>query len=157
MRIKKVSQTTTTSAQIVNSYSDSQTNGYSCDYVNGQLSNIIDAEVLSTTEVKTNKVWIDGKPIYRKVVPIVINSRTDIREDYNISNADTMWVDEANTFILNASQSITANYYYSSSDYARVWINVNEGKIRFTTSTTFSDRTLYVTILYTKTTDVVSS
>ena len=25
-------------------------------------------EVYSTEEVKTNKVWIDGKPIYRKVI-----------------------------------------------------------------------------------------
>ena len=25
-------------------------------------------DVYSTDEVKTNKVWIDGKPIYRKVV-----------------------------------------------------------------------------------------
>ena len=30
------------------------------------VNSIMDAEVYSTTEVKTNKVWIDGKPIYRK-------------------------------------------------------------------------------------------
>lgn len=29
---------------------------------------VSNAEVYSTTEVKTNKTWIDGKPIYRKVV-----------------------------------------------------------------------------------------
>lgn len=29
---------------------------------------IDESEVYSTSEVKTNKVWIDGKPIYRKVI-----------------------------------------------------------------------------------------
>ena len=29
-----------------------------------------DTDEYSTSEVKTNKVWIDGKPIYRKVIPI---------------------------------------------------------------------------------------
>ena len=32
------------------------------------IANIINAEVYSTSEIKTNKVWIDGKPIYRKVI-----------------------------------------------------------------------------------------
>jgi hypothetical protein len=32
------------------------------------IANIINAEVYSTTEVKTNNVWINGKPIYRKVI-----------------------------------------------------------------------------------------
>lgn len=31
-------------------------------------------EVYSTDEVKTNKIWIDGKPIYRKVVSGTINA-----------------------------------------------------------------------------------
>ena len=34
MRIKKVSQTTTTQAQISDGYSESKIDGYSCDYVN---------------------------------------------------------------------------------------------------------------------------
>lgn len=62
MRIKKISQTTTTQAQISDGYSESKIDGYSCNYINN-----ITKEVYSTTEVKTNKVWIDGKPIYRKI------------------------------------------------------------------------------------------
>ena len=58
MRIKKTSQTTTMSAQVVNTYDESQENAYSCDYINNSDS-------YSTSEVKTNKRWIDGKPIYR--------------------------------------------------------------------------------------------
>lgn len=63
MRIKKTSQTTPVQAEVVNDYSTSQENAYSCDYVNKAL-----VENYSTDEVKTNKVWIDGKSIYRKVI-----------------------------------------------------------------------------------------
>ena len=38
-----------------------------------------DFDIYSTTETKTNKVWIDGKPIYRKV----INLSSDLHLDIN--------------------------------------------------------------------------
>lgn len=33
-----------------------------------EIQIIKDAEIYSTSEVKTNKVWVDGEPIYRKVL-----------------------------------------------------------------------------------------
>ena len=59
MRIKKVSQTTSTQAQVVDGYSASTTDSYSCNYVNGM-------NTYSTDEIRIG-TWIDGKPIYRKV------------------------------------------------------------------------------------------
>lgn len=41
MRIKKVSQTTSTQAQVVNGYSTSTTDSYSCNYVNGLAGKVI--------------------------------------------------------------------------------------------------------------------
>lgn len=32
------------------------------------INELKNAEVYSTNEIKTNKVWVDGKPIYRKVI-----------------------------------------------------------------------------------------
>lgn len=52
-------------------------------------------DVYSTEEVKTNKIWIDGKPIYRTVLSGMI---FDGKKDHNIKNIDnitfiygTMW------------------------------------------------------------------
>ena len=59
MRIKKVSQTTSTQAQVVDGYSTSTTDSYSCNYVNN-------INTYSTNEIRIG-TWIDGKPIYRKV------------------------------------------------------------------------------------------
>ena len=41
MRIKKVSQTTATQAQVVDGYSTSTTDSYSCNYVNGSVGKIL--------------------------------------------------------------------------------------------------------------------
>lgn len=35
----------------------------------------------STSEIKTNKVWIDGKPIYRKCGTVTINTNSEILLD----------------------------------------------------------------------------
>lgn len=73
------------------------------DYMsdNDAGSNYIDT--YSTSEVKTNKVWIDGKPIYRKVVSLpttkTVNgtSYTDLGITFP-NDADTMFLPKAVSF-----------------------------------------------------------
>ena len=50
---------------IKNTHSTSETDVYSANQTNVEIENAI-KDVYSTSEVKTNEVWIDGKPIYRK-------------------------------------------------------------------------------------------
>lgn len=66
MRIKKVSGTAVLNGNVVDNLTDdSTTNAPSQRAVNEAL-----LDTYSTEEVKTNKVWIDGKPVYRKVIQI---------------------------------------------------------------------------------------
>ena len=61
-------------------------------------------DVYSTDEVKTNKVWIDGKPIYRKVNPYEVSSTSDSYFDLgllNIQNVETIINAQVTRFILN--------------------------------------------------------
>lgn len=60
MRIKKTFQTTVPTGKVIDSYATSTTDTYSCDYING-------LETYSTDETRVG-TWIDGKPIYRKVI-----------------------------------------------------------------------------------------
>lgn len=60
--IIKANQSAGVVAEVENASSNSQTNVYSCDYIN-------DCNSYSTTETFTGKHWTDGKPVYRKVVP----------------------------------------------------------------------------------------
>lgn len=54
-------------------------------------------DVYSTTETKTNKIWIDGKPIYRKVVSLSATKRVNDTSYINLgitfpNDADTMFL-----------------------------------------------------------------
>jgi len=44
-------------------------------------------DIYSTNEIKTNKVWIDGKPIYRKVQQLTITTNQQYH-NHNIVNLD---------------------------------------------------------------------
>ncbi len=45
-------------------------------------------EIYSTEEVRTNKVWIDGKPIYRKVFEFTNLNANNTNFPHNIQNLD---------------------------------------------------------------------
>lgn len=75
-------------------------------------------EVYSTSEQKTNKVWIDGKPIYRKVINFTgtvsqINGADTILG--SISNCDTVTNLSGLYISGSATQQIPfINYVYNS-------------------------------------------
>ena len=125
--------------------------------VNGDLligeSNLVNQ--YSTSEIKTHKKWIDGKPIYRKVVLINSISGTNVNEIAVPTNIDTMlpnvcgivYDNSGNGYFINynnvynTGQDIGAFYYkthncISIKQYAE--FNINNG---------------YIIIEYTKTTD----
>lgn len=56
------------------------------------INELKNAEVYSTTETLTNKVWIDGKPIYRKVITGTTSSTSGTT--WNYVNLDTPNINE---------------------------------------------------------------
>ena len=89
MRIEKVSQTTPTSAQVINQYSNSQTDAYSADYVNDMIEDA--KENYSTNETRIG-TWIDGKPLYRKVITYSKTGGGDFSFNHNIANIGNYWL-----------------------------------------------------------------
>lgn len=52
-------------------------------------------DIYSTSEIKTNKVWIDGKPIYRRIIVksdanYVTNSWTTVSSESWLANVDNL-------------------------------------------------------------------
>lgn len=108
-------------------------------------------DVYSTNEVKTNKVWIDGKPIYRKVFSnISITTGTGKYFATGLTNVNIIKLEG----ILNyssASQYITIPSYYSSTIYITANYHYGQNRI-FYDSGTFSGTAIFI-LEYTKTTD----
>lgn len=107
-------------------------------------------DIYSTTEQRVG-TWIDGKPVYSKTFEVSLSNDSNITQAHNISNVSKIWIDENKTFIWGGSEGLTGNWYYSSSDWARTWVNPTS--IRFRSPSSIGGRTLYITLNYTKTTD----
>lgn len=112
------------------------------------INELVDGETYSTTEVKTNRTWIDGKPIYRLVVDYTIARSTNAWNAVNtLNNIDKIFIKEVTAFVgneyyLNVWQ--TYSFYYNKSDskiYERHTSNYYEGNHMF------------IVFEYTKTTD----
>jgi hypothetical protein len=81
-KIIKAKNTTPTMASIVNAKNNSTTDGYSCDYVNK-------LHTYSTTEQRVG-TWINGKPVYRKVIESELTGTGQKNIAHNISNIDNV-------------------------------------------------------------------
>ena len=97
--IIKVSKSSIVTAEVKGTQTTSQTDTYSCDYINTE-TNYIYTELngkqplvdYSTSEVDTGKKWIDGKKIYSIVVPFTTGTSIGswLSKNVAISNIDTI-------------------------------------------------------------------
>lgn len=132
--IIKATQTTPVQAEVVNDYSTSQENAYSCDYVNK-------LNTYSTDEIRVG-TWIDGKPIYRRVI-----------DNISVTLTANTWTSIYNSSSLNIGSlidlKVARNNFYD-------WINPTNYRasggsidIRYASAETIT----CLILEYTKTTD----
>lgn len=144
MRIKKVSQTTSTQAQVVDGYSTSTTDSYSCNYVN-KLSNY------STEETVCGR-WIDGKPIYRKVFMFAAMPNTTNKDiPHNISNLGTTIKCYGMAVRTSDSRALPIPDSTPGAEITCGVSNTNVYVITYSDRSSFNDS--HIIIEYTKTTD----
>lgn len=144
MKIKKMYQGNVPENKILNTYSDSQIDVYSCNYVNK-------LNTYSTTEQRIG-TWF-GKPLYRKTVTKTIASsstynETTILEDASIEQVTNMYGVVAYN---NGVHQIGA--YANSNYYSLLQYNEQYNKVYFYGANNYVGYTATVTIEYTKTTD----
>lgn len=112
-------------------------------------------EIYSTSEVKTNKVWIDGKPIYRQVIVIENpNTSWDKENKINIANINHFRKVSVEA-VRTADSSIISEYYNNATDlFGCLLIKyVDKNYLTCYLRGTATIKTVYVTVEYTKTTD----
>ena len=110
-------------------------------------------EVYSTDEVKTNKVWIDGKPIYRKVATQTITTPEGFCP---IDDFDTSLIDSVISIygsIKQPSGNITPiSFYNKANDGAYVYMS-KEAKLFLLFAREIGVGDVILIVEYTKTTD----
>lgn len=112
------------------------------------IAGIGEADVYSYDEVKTNKVWVNGKPIYRKVLNIGSYSFVSGENtfEHNITDFETLIdIKIRNTWVGNGRQ------YLWWGDYKN--ITMDTSKIYVSTASGSSFVNMFIIIEYTKTID----
>lgn len=104
-------------------------------------------DIYSTSEIKTNNVWIDGKPIYRKVVFKNGVQSGNVAIPHNISNIKMC----VKASLYANSGSLT--YKDGNSLFQLVLNTVDTQNINIVTTGAYSSWGLYFILEYTKTTD----
>lgn len=116
--------------------------------IDGQYE-VID-DVYSTSEVKTNKVWTDGKPIYRKVFNATTPSTSNSDESLlNLTNINISEIISFNGILKRSNgQSVIANSYYDAS-YNTVFYFANNNDLHCKVNG-YTSTNVTITIEYTK-------
>lgn len=107
-------------------------------------------DIYSTTETKTNKIWIDGRPIYRKVIKdINVTSNMSETISTGLSNVNVINIyGEYHTTDYGVVQTIP--YTSQSKEYVIEAISMNNGAIiRYRTASIFNGKSNIV-LEYTK-------
>ena len=114
--------------------------------------NMFDKDIYSTSETKTNKVWIDGKPIYRKVISATSPSSVNIWVGVgSISNLSVLISISGTLAGTSDGRILPINYPEPSYE---IVTTVIRGSVQMRTSTSvFTSKPCHIILEYTKTTD----
>ena len=107
-----------------------------------------------STEEQVIGIWIDDKPLYRKVIQQSFDfDWTDI--SLAELNADTIFINYGKTyakFTVGENQYINGQFYAGDTDFFRAFI-VNTSTLTVAFAPEMTNRTAVITVEYTKTTD----
>lgn len=132
------------------------TNATNITAINTRINTLVDKEKYSTSEIKTNKLWINNKPIYRKTIYITgLPNNTDKNVNHGASNVDLI-VNTYGIMLTPSSNLVTPlNMRGIAPLYANhtVVYRVDRTQIHIGSDGDMSTNVAYITIEYTKTTD----
>lgn len=143
MKIRKAFQGTIPENKILDTYSTSQTDTYSCNYVNSKLN-------YSTDETVVGK-WIDNKPLYRKVFKITNTNNPDINYSLDVSSLNIERMVKLNGFTYSASFGQYIDFYMYNVNAGGGFMYYDGNTISYNFH--WSADEVYIIIEYTKTTD----
>lgn len=107
----------------------------------------LNPDIYSTSETKTNKKFLD-KDVYRRMYLITTTNNSNITQAHGLTNLDHFWVNYDASYIFDGNESLPPNWYYSSNDWGRLW--VNSTSLRFRSPGNLGTRTVYAVVEYTK-------
>lgn len=157
----KVNWTDPIETQVINSLNAESTtsalSAYQGKVLNNRLMNIEDSSIYSTEETKVG-TWIDGKPIYRKVIEYSTQPASESNTFYHgISNVDKFIDIETKIYRKDGVQHFAPRYTPGENSWNFYYDDITKTKIAFNCGSQLRSGTYwgtsYFIFEYTKTTD----
>lgn len=142
-------------AQVVNGYSTSSRDSYSCDYINNKVK-----DVYSTDEKVVGKFF--DKPLYSKTIitnPSTSGEQVFVDTGLQVSSIEHIFFDKSASFLIRSSGIVqcgigsTSRYNFDTRYFSKADGVTNWQAGLYIGESIYQDSTVYVTIFYTKTTD----
>lgn len=107
MKIKKIYQGIVPENKILDAYSTSNTDTYSCNYINNGLKE----NIITNQEIATNE-YIDGYRVYKKRFSFTnqITAQDRLTIAHGITNINEIWVDNSESYIQNVGDHLTFSF-----------------------------------------------
>ena len=93
-------------------------------------NNMVCGDFSTSDEIDTGETWVDGKKIYRRTYITTQSVGAGVSFEIPVgleSVADTIWIDQQNSYIRTTSGNIVypipLEHYNSGNDYIGVWCN----------------------------------
>lgn len=116
---------------------------------------IVGVTLYSKDEVNTGGLWIDNKPIYRKVVTANVTAVNTFVHTNAIEDVDTV-VRVSSIFADTSNEiGIFSSHYYNAERYARCYYSKEAGRFRGVYWSNYYTGTAHMIVEYTKIGDVV--
>ena len=131
---------------------------YDGDVVPTNYEKVDDPNQYSTDEVETEKTWIDGKPIYRKVIDFGALPNAGFKNvAHNIEGLDSV------ICLRGIGKTTTTNNFYpipfvgngAMFNNATATMRINATEVTIATTTDVTSHTAYVILEYTKSADTL--
>ena len=98
--------------------------------------------------------WIDGKPLYRKVIECGAMTGTELYVSHKITNFDLLWIDQSNTWLIAPDGAIGPLPFHNAHNINHsIEFYITNGNQIYFYSPNQRIANAYVTLKYTKTTD----
>ena len=117
----------------------------------GAINELKNGETYSTSEIKTNKVWIDGKPIYNKVITGTLPT-TNYSTFITVANLDTPISENILITMTDSSKLRLPFVNLINNKYCDYYIMGNNYNVHFSVDE-YKNRPFVAIVEYTKTTD----
>lgn len=114
--------------------------------INENIINYVEGE-----EITTNELY-NGKRVYKKIYKgKMVNASSSSQSLFTIDvNFDNIWIDYGKSYINISAEQLSIDWFYTTSDYIRTWINFSQKAVRIKTGGDLSSFNYVIMISYTK-------